>query len=176
MTHALPHRYLIALGSNQRHVRHGGPYKVIAAAVRTLQAHGCAIEAVSPTIASAPIGPSQRRYANAAAVIAAGHEPEALLDLLKTIERTFGIRRGQRWSQRVLDIDIILWSGGNWHSGGQYPLAIPHPAYRTRDFVLSPAAIIAGPWRDPQTGLTIRQQHFRHTARHIGVRGRKSAE
>jgi 7,8-dihydro-6-hydroxymethylpterin-pyrophosphokinase len=41
-----------------------------------------AVEAVSPTIASAPLGPSRRRYANAAAIVAGDLMPPALLLLL----------------------------------------------------------------------------------------------
>jgi 2-amino-4-hydroxy-6-hydroxymethyldihydropteridine diphosphokinase len=61
----------------------------------------------------------------------------------------------------VLDLDIILWSGGAWPGPG--PI-IPHPAFRKRDFVLQPLAEIAPAWRDPITGLSIRQLYVRLTA------------
>ncbi len=73
----------------------------------------------------------------------------------RTIERVFGRdRRGQRWRSRTLDLDIVLWSGGTWYGPR---LAIPHPLFRQRDFVLRPAAQIAPDWRDPVSGLTLRQ-------------------
>jgi len=149
-------RFLIALGSNQRHVRHGPPLKIIAAALTAMEQLGLSILERSTTLSSRPVGPSSRTYANAAAVIKTGLDPGDLLILLKYIESRFGNRRGQRWSQRVLDLDIILWSEGAF-SGDDPQLTIPHPMMRERPFVLRPAAEIAAKWRDPVTGLTIAQ-------------------
>jgi 2-amino-4-hydroxy-6-hydroxymethyldihydropteridine diphosphokinase len=113
----------------------------------------------SAIIDSAPLGPSRRRFANAAAIISAELSPPTLLRRLHDIERHFGrVRRGQAWQARTLDLDILLWSGGMWADGD---LAIPHPALRSRNFVLTPAAMIAPDWRDPVTGLTIRQLQSR---------------
>ena len=71
-----------------------------------------------------------------------------------------GRRRGQRWGDRVLDLDIILWSGGVWRSAD---LKIPHPAFTQRRFVLDPACTIAADWRDPLSGLTVAQAQARLT-------------
>ena len=118
--------------------------------------------AQSKIITSAPVGPSQRVYANAAAVLASPLDPPTLLDRLNAIETHFGRERlGQKWRARVLDLDIILWSGGIW-AEERPALAIPHPFMRTRAFVLGPAAMIAPDWRDPVTGLTIRQLQCRN--------------
>lgn len=154
-------RYLIALGSNQRHARHGRPERVLGAALAALEAAGIRVVETGPAIRSAPIGPSLRRYANSAAVVETDLQPDELLAALKGIEHAFGRRaRGQRWSSRVLDLDIVLWRGGAWSSPG---LTVPHVAYRTRDFVLRPALPIAAGWRDPLGSLTIRQLHHRLT-------------
>ena len=154
-------RYLIALGSNLRHARHGAPERVLQATLSTLASRGLTVLAASPVMASAPIGPSLRRYANSAAVIARNLPPDVLLDLLKQIERDFGRKRGgQRWASRVLDLDIVLWSGGAWSSPG---LAVPHIAFRERSFVLAPATLIAPVWRDPITRLSLRQLYARLT-------------
>lgn len=155
------HRYLVALGSNVRHRRHGSPRQVLAAALDELAGEGLAVDAVAPVIASAPIGPSLRQYANGAALVSGDIEPGELLALFKRIERRFGRKRGgQRWGSRVLDLDIVLWNGGAWRSPG---LCIPHPGFRTRGFVLGPASAIAPGWRDPVTGLTIGHLHSRLT-------------
>lgn len=147
--------YLIALGSNQRHHRHGDPRQVLGAALAALTAQGIRVVQAAPVMASAPIGPSLRRYANSAAVIETDLLPDALLAVLKTTERAFGrIRGAQRWASRVLDLDVVLWAGGAWSSPG---LTVPHIAFRTRDFVLGPAAAIAPHWRDPLSGLTLHQ-------------------
>jgi 2-amino-4-hydroxy-6-hydroxymethyldihydropteridine diphosphokinase len=149
--------YLIALGSN-RHGRHGGPRNEVWAAMDALGK----VQAASPIVETPPVGPSIRRFANAACVIESDETPPELLARLKRIERDFGRRRGRRWGVRVVDLDIILWSDGCWASPG---LIVPHTAFRTRDFVLGPAASIVPDWRDPITNLTLRQLRNRLTRR-----------
>ena len=155
-------RYLIALGSNIPHHRHGDPRGVLRAALRALDEGQTRVEAAAPIIASAPIGPSLRRFANGAALIGTVLAPPALLARLQAIERQFGRRRGRRWGARVLDLDIVLWDGGRWRSRD---LTVPHPAFRQRAFVLAPALHLAPAWRDPVTGLSLRQLHTRLTRR-----------
>lgn len=156
------HSYLIALGSNRRHHLYGRPRDVIDMALIELLRAGISIRKVSPIVLTAPVGPSLRRYANAAALIESSLEPDELLELLKNIERAFGRRAGgQRWTARVLDLDIILWSGGTYADPA---LTIPHPLFRDRTFVLEPAGMIAPRWRDPITGLTLQQLTARLTA------------
>lgn len=147
-------RYLIALGSNVRHHRYGLPPMVLRAALTELEREGLMVERSSHVISTAPLGPSRRRYANAAAIVTADIAPDALLRRLKMVERKFGRRKGRRWAARVLDLDIVLWDGGAWRSSG---LTIPHVAFRQRRFVLEPAAEIAPGWRDPLSGRTLRQ-------------------
>jgi 2-amino-4-hydroxy-6-hydroxymethyldihydropteridine diphosphokinase len=151
--------YLVALGSNRRHHLYGDPRGVVLAAMEELAAFGTVL-ARSPVLATPAMGAAQRRFANAALVLESELAPPALLAALKRTEREFGRRRGQRWGDRVLDCDIILWSGGRWASAG---LAIPHPEYRRRAFVLAPARAIAPHWRDPASGLRIAQAHARLT-------------
>ena len=145
--------YLIALGSNRRHHRYGRPRQVVQAAMEECASLGT-VAARSPIITTAPIGPSQRRFANAVMVLESEYDPPALLAALKRMEREFGRRKGQRWGARVLDLDIILWSGGRYRSTD---LTIPHREFRQRDFVLGPAAHIAANWRDPVSGLSVTQ-------------------
>ncbi|MDF7775866.1 2-amino-4-hydroxy-6-hydroxymethyldihydropteridine diphosphokinase [Sphingomonas sp. AOB5] len=140
--------YAIAIGSNRRG-RHGSPEAEVAAAIRALGA-----VSVSPTLRTAPLGPSNRRFANAVAIVETAEEPPALLARLKAIERAHGRRRSQRWAARVIDLDIVLWSGGSWGEAG---LTVPHPQFRLRRFVLDPLAQVAPDWRDPLTGRTVRQ-------------------
>lgn len=147
---ASTHHYVIALGSNRRG-RHGSPRQELAAAVAAIGG----VVAQSRAIETAPLGPSRRRFANAAILIESAESPAELLVRLKQIERSFGRRRGRRWDTRVIDLDLILWSGGAWSSPG---LTIPHPLFRQRDFVLRPLVDIVPNWRDPLTGRTIR--HF----------------
>ena len=87
-------RYLIALGSNQRHVRLGSPEQVLVAALLDLNRKGLKLMASAKTIRSAPLGPSRRRYANSVALVKSKLDPPELLARLKHIEAKFGRRRG----------------------------------------------------------------------------------
>lgn len=152
-------RYALALGSNRRHHRHGNPRGVIGAAIAALDgAKGISVEAIAPVFETAAVGPAGRAFANGAVRLRSKKKPDAILEIVKAIERDFGRRRGRRWGARVLDIDIILWSNGIWASSR---LAVPHPGYRQRRFVLDPLTSIAGDWRDPITGLKIRHLRAR---------------
>ncbi|WP_430447366.1 2-amino-4-hydroxy-6-hydroxymethyldihydropteridine diphosphokinase [Sphingorhabdus contaminans] len=149
------------MGSNQPLPHVGRPQQILNQAIAALEMDDIDVFAQSAIVASAPLGPSRRQYANAAAVVATALVPPALLRRLQEIETHFGrTRRGQPWQARTLDLDILLWSQGIWAESHPY-LSIPHPALRTRNFVLTPAAMIAPDWRDPVTGLTIRQLQTR---------------
>ena len=140
--------YAIALGSNRRS-RFGAPAATVREAAREIGA-----STVSAIVATPPLGPAGRTFANAAALLQTREEPPQLLARLKGVERSFGRRAGRRWGPRVLDLDIILWSDGAWVGGG---LILPHPEFRSRLFVLDPLAEIAASWRDPITGASVRQ-------------------
>lgn len=155
-------RFLIALGSNQRHIHHGLPPAILTAAIATLNDHGVTVLKQSSIISSLPIGPSNRRYANAAAILETRYDPVETLSTLKSVESAFGPRRGQPWSRRVLDLDIILWSEGAF-SSSKPALIIPHIEMQRRAFVLRPAAEIAPNWSDPVSGLTVRQLAYRNS-------------
>ena len=135
--------YVVALGSNRRHGRHGRPASVIEVAIAELDRAFGLFEA-SPIILNPAHGGAGRDFANAVALIESALEPPELLDQLKSIERSFGRRPGRRWGTRVLDLDIAAWSGGRWRSR---LLTIPHPALERRAFVLQPLAAIAPSWR-----------------------------
>ena len=149
--------YAIALGSNRRS-RHGSPAQTLRAALAELRT-----VAVSRIHSTPALGPAGRGFANAVAIVESKKDPDELLAELKAMERAFGRRPGRRWGPRVLDLDIILWSEGPWDGPG--PL-VPHAEFRGRAFVLKPLAELAPDWRDPVTGLTVRQLRFRLTAPH----------
>jgi 2-amino-4-hydroxy-6-hydroxymethyldihydropteridine diphosphokinase len=151
--------YLIALGSNRRHHAYGDPRGVVLAAMEEMSAFGT-VTARSAVIATPAMGAARRRFANAALVLESELDPPALLAACKRTERTFGRRRGQRWGDRVLDCDIILWSGGEWLSKA---LVIPHPAFAARRFVLDPACMIAPDWRTLPHGLSLAHAQARLT-------------
>ena len=147
--------YAIALGSNRRS-RHGSPTETLRAALAALNP-----VAVSKLRATPALGPAGRGFANAVAIVESKLEPDELLAELKALERAFGRRPGRRWGPRVLDLDIILWSDGPWDGPG--PI-VPHPEFRNRAFVLTPLDELVPDWRDPVSGLTVRQLLARLTA------------
>ena len=151
-----PWLYAIGLGSNRRHHRHGSPPEVLRAAAGAMVSRGLEVERLSQIIASAPLGPAERRFANAAALIRSPLAPPDLLALLKHIEHDFGRRAGRRWGDRVLDLDILWWSGGTWRSRA---LAIPHRELARRSFALAPLNQIA-----PRASLgpALQVTHFHH--------------
>jgi 2-amino-4-hydroxy-6-hydroxymethyldihydropteridine diphosphokinase len=140
--------YAIALGSNRRS-RWGSPAAAVRAAAAEIGAER--LSQIRPTPA---LGPAGRSFANAVAIVQSELSPPALLARFKAVEAEFGRRPGRRWGPRVLDLDIILWSGGRWRDAS---LQVPHPAFRARRFVLRPLAEVAPLWRDPVTGLTVQQ-------------------
>ncbi|WP_152998582.1 2-amino-4-hydroxy-6-hydroxymethyldihydropteridine diphosphokinase [Sphingopyxis sp. H115] len=155
MSNAMPlPLYAIGLGSNRRHARYGDPRAVLLAALAALESDDIEAVDASPIIASDPIGPSRRRYANAVALVASKLSPPEMLDRLQEIEARFGHRTGQRWSARTLDLDILLWSGGAWADAS---LTIPHPALEKRAFVLGPLRAIVPEWKHPLRGRSVRQ-------------------
>ncbi len=153
--------YVIGIGSNRRHGRHGAPAGVVAAAIAAMAGLGLDIAAVSRTRQTPALGPSSRDFANAAVLAGSALSPPALLALLKRIERDFGRRRGQRWGARVLDLDILAWSEGGW---SDRTLTIPHAALAQRAFAIGPAAEIAPAWRHPRLHATFRQLDMRLAA------------
>lgn len=150
MSNSGEHLYILALGSNRPLSARLPPPAILHAAIAALEADGHHVRAVAPFVNTAPLGPSSRRYTNSALLIASSLKPDALLLALHAIEDRFGRRRARRWGARTLDIDIILWSGGRWHTRD---LQIPHSAFRIRDFVLKPLMAVEPAWRDPVTGL-----------------------
>lgn len=135
--------YAIAIGSNRPHGRHGRPPGVVEAAIARLDQDFGLFDA-SPIILNAACGPAGRDFANAVALVESDLEPPEMLQRLKVMEREFGRRRGKRWGPRVLDLDIVLWSGGKFRSRR---LTIPHPQLAKRSFVVHPLAAIAPDWR-----------------------------
>lgn len=139
----MTHLYAIAIGSNRMHARYGRPPGVVEAAIARLDREFGLFDA-SPIILNPAHGGAGRDFANAAALVESPLDPTRMLQRLKAIESAFGRRPGRRWGPRVLDLDLLLWSGGRFRS--RY-LTIPHPQLARRSFVLQPLSTIARDWR-----------------------------
>ena len=103
---------------------------------------------------TAPVGvPSdQPRYLNGVVVGETALGARDLLDRLLQIEAAAGRTRLSAKAPRTLDLDLILFGDKKIAEPG---LAVPHPRFRERLFVLEPLAEVAPGWIDPETGQTI---------------------
>ncbi len=137
------HLYAIGVGSNRSHGRHGRPQGVVEAAIAVLDSAFGLFDA-SPVVLNPAAGGAGRDFANAVAIVESELSPKAMLNELKNLERAFGRRPGKRWGPRVLDLDILAWSGGRFAQAG---LQIPHPRLAERPFAITPLAAIAPGWR-----------------------------
>jgi 2-amino-4-hydroxy-6-hydroxymethyldihydropteridine diphosphokinase len=103
---------------------------------------------------TAPVGvsPDQPRYLNGVVVGETELSARELLDRLLAIESAAGRTRPSPMAPRTLDLDLILFGDKKIEEPG---LAVPHPRFRERLFVLEPLAEVAPGWIDPATGLTV---------------------
>jgi 2-amino-4-hydroxy-6-hydroxymethyldihydropteridine diphosphokinase len=151
---------IIAIGSN-RCGRAGPPAAVVRAAIDALGDVGLSAGAVSPIIATKAVGPGSRDFANAVMTSSTSLEPPEILVVLKRVERDFGRRRGRRWGDRVLDLDLIAWGDEAWPMRLRWRrargLVVPHRAMHRRRFVLQPLLAVAPGWRHPVMALSVRQ-------------------
>ena len=101
-----------------------------------------------------PVGVSedQPRYLNGVVVGDTSLTARQLLNELLAIERDAGRTRPSPMAPRTLDLDLILFGSERIEEPG---LAVPHPRFRERLFVLEPLAEIAPGLIDPVTGKTI---------------------
>ncbi len=111
-------------------------------------------------------GPAgQADYLNAAALVRTSLSPRALLAACQEIENGLGRVRRERWGPRTIDIDLLLYDDLVLNDA---ELAIPHPRMAERQFVLEPAAEIAGEMIHPAFGHAIAKllENLSGTLRH----------
>ncbi len=98
------------------------------------------IEAASRLYETAPVGPPQPHYLNAAVLVRWQKELPLLLEQLLAIEASLGRVRVERWGPRTIDLDI-LWSDA---VALDLPhLTVPHPRLHERPFALLPLLDVA---------------------------------
>ncbi len=119
--------YVVGLGSNL-----GGRLRNILAALEILSGY-TGIEKVSRVYLTEPLGPPQGWFLNMSVFCVTDIPPLEMLDLCKGIESELGRATGPRWGPRVVDLDLLLWSGGCYY---HKLLQIPHPRWCERLFVV----------------------------------------
>lgn len=108
---------------------------------------------VSSFYKSAPVGGiAQNEFYNLALEASVEAEPFWFLEQCKNIERELGRAPSPRWSDRVIDIDIIFFGSLVIDDRA---LIVPHPRYRERAFALLPLLEIAPELVDPESGLPV---------------------
>ena len=108
---------------------------------------------VSRIFRSAPMGAAQALFLNQCCLIQTQLSPTDLLAFIKTIEKRVGRKESTRWSDRILDIDILLYEQECVDTS---VLTIPHPSFQERSFVIQPAQEIAQDWFHPVLGVKIK--------------------
>jgi 2-amino-4-hydroxy-6-hydroxymethyldihydropteridine diphosphokinase len=72
---------------------------------------------------------------------------------MQAVEEAMGRKRGPKWGPRIIDLDILLYGQDVVRDGS---LAIPHPEFHQRRFVLVPLCEIASYVIHPAFGVSIR--------------------
>jgi 2-amino-4-hydroxy-6-hydroxymethyldihydropteridine diphosphokinase len=127
----------LGLGSNL-----GEPRANLAAAVAALPSRGVRVLASSSIYETEPVGDvlDQPDFLNACLRVATKHDPEALLDACKDVERTLGRAAADsadyvRHGPRPIDVDLLLLGELEYASER---LRLPHREVTSRRFVLVP--------------------------------------
>ena len=144
-------RACVGLGSNL-----GDRTAALDEALTALRAHPGIGQVLSSSYhETAPIGgpAGQGPFLNAAATFETRQTAAELLALLHAIETQAGRVRSQRWGERPLDLDLLLFGDTVLESD---TLMLPHPRMAVRRFVLEPLGEVAPDAVEPRTGRSVR--------------------
>lgn len=106
-----------------------------------------------------PIGIAKNQFYNAVILLVTELSPGQLLQKIKRYEASAGRDlSAPRWSDRVIDIDIIDF---NKYMFVSESLETPHKEYKNRRFVLCPLQELSPEWTDPISGCHIDELIFK---------------
>jgi len=104
---------------------------------------------------TAPWGNTQQPpFLNQVLEVETALPPQEVLAQIHRIEKKLGRIRREKWGQRTIDIDILLY---DLEVVETEKLTIPHPFLPLRRFALTPLAEVAAQVLHPQLHLTIEQ-------------------
>jgi 2-amino-4-hydroxy-6-hydroxymethyldihydropteridine diphosphokinase len=143
-------RLLIGLGGNQ-----GDVLGAFSRALANLERRATVL-ARSSVWSSAPQGPPQSDYLNAAVLVETTNHPLAILTFCQRLEAEAGRDRARerRWGPRPLDLDLLIAPGLVIEAPG---LVLPHARLTERRFALAPAAELAPDWIHSRLHRTLSQ-------------------
>lgn len=133
-----PSCVLLSLGANL-----GDRKSTIRSAIQEIT-NNCDIDIIriSSLYETEPVGiSSQPWFLNLSLLIRTSLTPIRLLQFLKSIEIRLGRKSRSRWTEREIDIDILLYADQIVEDN---ILSVPHPQMLFRRFVLIPSLEIAG--------------------------------
>ena len=139
----------LSLGSNL-----GQRKQFLQEALKLIQNRIGGIESVSRYYESEAWGfSSDNSFYNCCLSLQTTIDPLPLMDLLLEIEQEMGrLRQGMGYSDRVIDIDMLLYGDSRL----DHPrLTLPHPSMVDRRFVLAPLTEIAPLLIHPVAGISI---------------------
>ena len=140
---------VLSLGSNL------GPREehLLAGVSRLEAAGGLKLEALSSLYETSPVGiATNNAFINAILVAKTALPAADLLAVCRRAERAAGRTAGGPSRDRTLDVDIIFYGD---EMIDEHELAIPHPRYHERLFVLVPLIEIRPAFRVPPSGGAI---------------------
>ena len=100
---------------------------------------------------------NQPDFLNQAIAVETALNAHNVLTEIQNIEKEMGRTRTQKWAERTIDIDILLFDDIVVKSP---TLTIPHPELAKRNFALIPLMEIAGEVEHPILNLTIEEIYF----------------
>ena len=117
---------------------------------------GVRMLAVSRYRETRPVGglPGQAAYLNGACLFETDLGPHDVLDMLAAVENTLHRERTERWGERTVDLDLLLYDDLVVDDAR---LTLPHPRMVTRRFVLEPAVEIAAEFPHPLAACPLRE-------------------
>jgi 2-amino-4-hydroxy-6-hydroxymethyldihydropteridine diphosphokinase len=124
-------------------------------AIRLIAAKAGTVEARSKIYVTAAWGKTdQPDFYNQAIRISCGSSASELLRTLLDIEKQMGrYRNGEKWAERLIDIDILFFNNAVIN---EEHLHIPHPHIAKRLFVLVPMEELAPELEHPVSGKSIK--------------------
>ena len=145
----MKHTTFLLLGTNL-----GDRKKNLAIARDSIEQKVGLIKKASSIYETAAWGKSdQPNFLNQAVEVETGLSPKQVLKEILDVEKNMGRIRISKWSERLIDIDILFYDDLVINS---IELAVPHPQLPSRRFALAPLTEIAPQYVHPLLNATIK--------------------